>query len=68
VVTQGWTAIIGGLSYIVYDLVFSSCHLDMHCESLREQQHIAINTLLVVIGIDMVGEGKGGGGGGASLT
>lgn len=54
-VTQGWTAIIGGLSYIAYDLIFSKCHLDMHCESLREQQHIAINTLLVVVGIDMVG-------------
>ena len=54
VVTQGWTAIIGGASYLMYDLLFHGCHLDMTCHGLREQQHISVNTLLIVIGVDMV--------------
>ena len=53
-VTQGWTAIIGGASYLMYDLLFHGCHLDMTCHGLREQQHISVNTLLIVIGVDMV--------------
>ena len=53
-VTQGWTCILGGFLYILYDLLIHGCHLDMHCVSTREQQHIAINALLVVVGVDMV--------------
>lgn len=53
-VTQGWTCVIGGMLYIMYDLIIHGCHLNIHCTSLREQQHIAINALLVVVGFDMV--------------
>ena len=54
VVTQGWTAILGGAGYLTYDLLFHGCGLDMSCHGLREQQHISVNTLLICIGIDMV--------------
>ena len=54
VVTQGWTCVLGGLGYLTYDLIFSGCHLDMSCHGLREQQHIAINTLLICVGVDMI--------------
>ena len=54
VVTQGWTAILGGAGYLTYDLLFHGCGLDMSCHGLREQQHISVNTLLICIGTDMV--------------
>jgi hypothetical protein len=54
VVTQGWTAILGGAGYLTYDLLFHGCGLDMSCHGLREQQHISVNTLLICIGADMV--------------
>ena len=54
VVTQGWTAILGGAGYLLYDLLFHGCGLDMSCHGLREQQHISVNTLLICIGTDMV--------------
>ena len=52
--TQGWTAIPGGAGYLLYDLLFHGCGLDMSCHGLREQQHISVNTLLICIGTDMV--------------
>ena len=54
VVAQGWTAVLGGAGYLLYDLLFHGCGLDMTCHSLREQQHISVNTLLICVGADMV--------------
>lgn len=54
IVAQGWTAVIGGFGYLLYDLFFSKCGWDMGCHSLREQQHIALNSLLIVVGFDMI--------------
>jgi len=35
-------------------LLFSKCHLDFACTSLREQQHVAVNVLFIAIGVDVV--------------
>ena len=45
---------LGGAGYLLYDLLFHGCGLDMSCHGLREQQHISVNTLLICIGTDMV--------------
>ena len=54
VVTQGWTAVLGGFGYLLFDLFFNRCGWDMSCHSLREQQHIALNMLLIISGFDMI--------------
>ena len=54
VVAQGWTAIIGGASYLTYDLLIHGCGLNIFCHGHREQHHIAINTLFILVGVDMV--------------
>ena len=54
IVAQGWTAIAGGASYLLYDLVIHGCGLNIFCHGHREQHHIAINTLFILVGVDMV--------------
>ena len=54
IVAQGWTAIAGGASYLLYDLLIHGCSLNIFCHGHREQHHIAINTLFVLVGVDMV--------------